>query len=312
MRTLKHFLTHPKDVLSSTLKKYGKWIPDSLYLRWQYRLLMGKKLDLKNPQTFTEKIQWLKIHNRRPIMTTMVDKYAVKEHVAQRIGEKYIIPTLGVWNSLEEVDWDSLPEKFVLKTTHGGGGTGVVVVKDKSKADRIETLNKLRWSYKDEGYTRSREWPYKNVPRRIIAEQLIEIQDKSDLTDYKIFCFNGEPKYIQVIQDRHSGETIDFYDTDWNHQEFVGLNPRAKNAATPVARPHNLDAMLDAARKLAKDDPFVRVDMYQIEEGILFGELTFFPASGIGAFTPEDTDEMLGELLQLPDSQNKKKGGVNG
>lgn len=300
MRSLSHFLTNPKDLLSSLLKKNGKYIQDSLYLQWQYSLQMGKKLDLKNPKTFTEKIQWLKIHNRQSVMTTMVDKYAVKEYVGNRIGFKYIIPTIGVWNSLKEVDWDSLPNQFVLKTTHGGGGTGVVVVKDKSKADKKITLEKLRWSFNSEGYTANREWPYKNVPKRIIAEELIEIPNKSDLTDYKIFCFNGKPTYIQVIQDRNTCETIDFFDTEWNHQDFVGLNPIAQNADTPIARPKDLKEMLWIAEELSKDIPFVRIDLYQTDKGVLFGEITFFPASGIGRFRPAEWDIKLGDMLTLP------------
>ena len=300
MRSLSHFLTNPKDLLSSLLKKNGKYIQDSLYLQWQYSLQMGKKLDLKDPKTFTEKIQWLKIHNRQSVMTTMVDKYAVKEYVGNRIGFKYIIPTIGVWNSLKEVDWDSLPNQFVLKTTHGGGGTGVVVVKDKSKADKKITLEKLRWSFNREGYTANREWPYKNVPKRIIAEELIEIPNKSDLTDYKIFCFNGKPTYIQVIQDRNTCETIDFFDTEWNHQDFVGLNPIAQNADTPIARPKDLKEMLWIAEELSKDIPFVRIDLYQTDKGVLFGEITFFPASGIGRFRPAEWDIKLGDMLTLP------------
>ena len=300
MRSFKYFISHPNDLLSSFLKKYGKYLPDSLYLCWQYRLLMGRNLDLNNPKTFTEKIQWLKIHNRKPLMTTMVDKYAVKELVTERIGSKYIIPTLGVWNTLEDIDWDSLPNKFVLKTTHGGGGTGVVVVKDKTKLKRDETLEQLRWSFQREGYVANREWPYKNVPKRIIAEELIELSDKSDLTDYKIFCFNGKPKYIQVIQDRNTCETIDFYDTDWNHQNFVGLNPIAGNSTRPVTRPKNLDEMLWVAEELAKGQDFVRIDLYQTDKGVLFGEITFFPASGIGKFTPDEWNLKLGNLINLP------------
>lgn len=300
MRSISYFITNPSDFLSSLLKKYGRLVPDSLYLRWQYRLLMKSKLNLHNPKSFTEKIQWLKIHNRKNIMTTMVDKYAVKDYVSKRIGPRYIIPTLGVWSSLEEVDWDSLPKKFVLKTTHGGGGTGVVVVRDKSKVKRKETLEKLRWSFRREGYIANREWPYKNVPKRIIAEELIEIPEKSDLTDYKIFCFNGKPEYIQVIQDRHTCETIDFYDTEWNHQDFVGLNPVARNSHTPIVRPENLDEMLWVAGELAKGQTFVRIDLYQTDKGILFGEITFFPASGIGKFTPAEWDLKLGNLIKLP------------
>lgn len=298
-RSVSFFIKHPLHFISSFLMKYGKGMPDSLYLRIQYRILMGKKLNLKNPKTFTEKIQWLKLNRRSDKMTMMVDKYAVKNFVAERIGSQYIIPTIGVWDSLEAVDWESLPNQFVLKTTHGGGGTGVVVVKDKSKANREETLGKLRWSFQDEGYTRYREWPYKNVPRRIIAEKLIEIPGKKDLTDYKIYCFNGNPTYIQVIQDRHDEETIDFYDTKWNHQEFLGLNPNAHKAVSEIPKPANLAEMLQAAEKLSQGFEFLRVDMYQTPEGIFFGELTFFPSAAIGSFSPADWDLKLGEKLKL-------------
>lgn len=299
MRSWKEFLMNPKHIISSSLKKYGSIIPDTIFLRLQYRLLMGKKLDLRNPKSFTEKIQWLKIHNRQHIMKNMVDKLAVKEYVANKIGSEYIIPTIGVWNSLEEMNWEALPNQFVLKTTHGGGGTGVVVVRDKKVTTKEEIVEKLRWSYNREGYYANREWPYKDVPKRIIAEKLIEIPEKFDLTDYKIYCFNGKPLYIQVIQDRNTCETIDFFDTEWNHQEFVGLNPLAKNAKNPISKPENLKEMLWAAEKLAKGFDFVRIDMYQVRGKALFGEITFFPASGIGAFTPSEYDRKLGDLLHL-------------
>lgn len=278
---------------------YLPFLPDKVYLSILYRCKMGKWIDWKNPKTFTEKIQWLKLYNHKSEYTTMVDKYAVKDYVSSKIGKKYVIPTIGVWDSVDEIDIDSLPGSFVLKTTHGGGSGGVVVCKDKSKFDLESAKRKLNESLKSDIYINYREWPYKNVPRRIIAEKFIEIPEKKDLTDYKIFCFNGEPRYIQVIQDRNTKESIDFFDTEWNHQEFIGLNPNVKSASCPIAKPANLSDMLDIARKLSKDVPFVRVDLYQTTEGVYFGELTFFPASGIGTFTPEEWNYKLGDLIKL-------------
>lgn len=304
MRSIKEFIRKPEEILPPLFRRVGGFLPDKIYIRWLYRLSTGRKLDLKNPKTFTEKIQWLKLNRRDPEMTVMVDKYAVKQFVSDRIGSKYIIPTLGVWNSADEIDWETLPKKFVLKATHGGGGTAVVVVRDKSEVDRNAIVAEFRQTLKKSPYKGYREWPYKNVPPRIIAEQIIELPDKFDLTDYKIFCFNGEPKYIQVIQDRHIKETIDFFDTEWNHQPFVGLNPKVENATTPVARPINLEEMLDVARKLSKGLDFVRVDMYIVENCVLFGELTFFPASGMGRFKPDEWNEKLGKLLILRNNKS--------
>ena len=235
----------------------------------------------------------------------MVDKYAVKQYVADRIGREYIIPTIGVWDKPEDIDWESLPNQFVLKTTHGGGGCGVFICKDKTTFNKQDIIKKLKKSLASEIYPILREWPYKNVKKQVIAEKFIAPEKNpvpSDLPDYKFFCFNGEPKYCQVIRDRHSIETIDFYDMEWNHQEFVGLNPVARNGLTSVTRPKHLNEMADICKKLAKDIPFVRVDLYVVDEKEYFGELTFYPASGIGAFNPTDWNRKLGELLTLPKS----------
>lgn len=238
----------------------------------------------------------------------MVDKYAVKEYVADIIGDEYIIPTLGVWNRPEDIDWDALPNQFVLKTTHGGGGGGVVICMDKQSFNRAEAIAKLKQSMRSDIYRGLREWPYKNVRKRIIAETFIapkaELQNaKYDLTDYKFFCFDGTPEYCQVIRDRHSKETIDFYDMRWRHQDFVGLLPRngncpvVSNGEVPVARPERLDDMISICKKLASGIPFVRVDLYVVDERVYFGELTFYPASGIGVFQPQNWDIELGKLI---------------
>jgi len=295
------FIQNPLRCIAKIALVYPSLFPDKMYIRACYRYNIGKSLDLKNPKTFCEKLQWLKLYDRRLEYTTMVDKYAVKKYVADIIGEQYIIPTLGVWNTFDEIDFDTLPDKFVLKCTHDSGG--LVICTDKSKLDREKAKEKISKGLRTDFYQKGREWPYKNVPRRIIAEKYmapVKSAAPKDLPDYKFFCFNGEPVYCQVIRDRRDHETIDFYDMEWNHQEFYGLNPVARNGLTPVARPVHLDRMIEACRKLAKDIPFVRVDLYVVDDNEYFGELTFYPASGFGVFTPDAWNERLGDLLNLP------------
>lgn len=312
MRPISFFLKNPSQILLSLVNKYATWLPDKQFIQLKYRLEMGKSLNLKNPTTFQEKIQWLKLYDRKPEYTTMVDKYAVKDYVKALIGEKYIIPTLGIWDNFDDIDFDKLPDKFVLKTTHGGGSTGVVVCHDKASFNHTEAKHKLENSLSTDIYKHMREWPYRDVPRRIIAEKYLELPDKTDLTDYKVFCFNGKPQYIQVIQDRNINETIDFFDTNWNHQEFVGLNPKCKNAQVTPSRPEHLDEMLQVAERLAEGTKFVRVDLYSIVEKVYFGELTLYPASGFGKFSPEKWETALGKFIYIIDNQQYiATGGVN-
>lgn len=283
-------------VISSATMRYLKWLPDKIYLSILFRVKIGKWINWKNPQTFTEKIQWLKIYNRKPEFTTMVDKYAVKDYVANIIGSQYIIPTLGVWNTPEEIDFDVLPDKFVLKTTHGGGGGGVVICRDKGSFDVEAARRKLNRSFKSDIYKYYREWSYKNVPRRIIAEKCIDVPDKTDLTDYKFFCFNGEPRFLKVDFDRFVNHHANYYDLDWN------LLPFGESDFPPVEShiehcPSNFYKMIDIARKLSKGYPFLRVDLYNIAGRIYFGELTFYPASGLGAFTSHNWDIYIGKML---------------
>lgn len=275
-------------------------IPDKIYLQMLYPLQTGRPLHLSHPVTFCEKIQWLKLYGYRDQYTTMVDKAAVKDYVAKRIGAEYIIPTIGIWDNFDDIDFDSLPERFVLKTTHGGGSMGVCVCTDKKTFDKDKAREMLITSLSTDIYKTYRERPYRDVPRRIIAEDFIEMPGKEDLSDYKIFCFNGRPTYIQLIQDRHSGETIDFYNTEWQLQPFIGLNPVARHAAQAAPRPEGLDKMLEIARTLSAGIPFVRVDLYNINGRILFGELTFYPGSGMGRFAPSEWDTTLGQLIELP------------
>lgn len=276
-----------------------RWVPDRLWLKLLYRIKNGYWMDFDNPKTFNEKLQWLKVYGFRSEYTQMVDKYAAKDYVASRIGSQYIIPTLGVWDNPEDIDWSTLPEKFVLKLTTGGGSTTVWIVKDKASFDCEDWVKMLRKRFPKLGQPHKRhisafrEHPYDDVPTRIIAEELLVDQSgkTSELSDYKFYCFNGEPVYCQVIRDRSTKETIDFYDMDWNHMPFVGLNP--------VARPGNLEDMIRVCRVLAKDIPFARIDLYEVNGKEYFGEITFYPAGGFGTFDPAEWNMKLGDLLSL-------------
>lgn len=296
-----HYLIHDRNQLKLTvlLRCAGLYKSDEKYLKKLFKLSMGRELNLDHPQTFSEKIQWLKLYNRKPEYTQMVDKYAVKEYVANIIGQEYIIPTLGVWDRVEDIDWDSLPDQFVIKTTHGGGSLGVVICNDKTSLNIHQAQKRLKQSLRQDIYTTFREWPYKNVKPRIIAEKYVEVEGHSDLPDYKFFCFNGEPKYCQVIRDRNTKETIDFYDMEWNHMPFVGLNPIAENGEHPVVRPLHLDDMINKCRMLSIDIPFSRIDFYVVNDKVFFGEITFFPASGMGEFRPKEWNDTLGSLIKL-------------
>ncbi len=297
------YYNKPSLILLSLLNKTCRLWPDRLFLRFKFYLTIGKRLDLNNPQTFSEKLQWLKLNNRKPIYTTMVDKYEAKKYVAGIIGEEHIINTIAVYERAEDINFDALPNQFVLKCTHDSGG--IVICRDKSKLDRREAVKKLRRGLKQNFYWRTREWPYKNVKPRIIAEEYIEPSPNvSDLPDYKWYCFNGEPQFCQVIQNRTTKETIDFFDTEWNHQEFVGLNPTAGPAAGTAAvvpkRPFNLDTQIKIARELSNKMSFSRIDLYEAGGNTFFGEITLFPLSGFGSFYPDKYNTILGQMITLP------------
>lgn len=300
MQSLFFYIQQPRGVIAVLVWKFFWWLPDSAYLRLLYKIKTGKCLNLTRPQTFTEKIQWLKLYNRKPEYTRMVDKYAVKDYVASIIGADYIIPTFDVWDKPEDIDFESLPNQFVLKTTHGGGGRGVVVCRDKASFDKNVALHQLKKAMKQNIYKALREWPYKNVYPRIIAEKYIApISNTNDLVDYKWYCFNGEPKYCQVIQNRKTIETIDFFDTEWKHQEFLGLNPVAGHAAVSPDCPNNLPVQLEIASKLSKNIPFCRIDLYEDGYKVYFGEITLYPNSGFGCFSPQEWNMILGSYIHL-------------
>jgi hypothetical protein len=274
-------------------------IPDSIYLRMLYKRRLGTKLNLKNPQTFNEKLQWLKLYDRKPEYTTMVDKYAVKKYVADKIGEQYIIPTLGVWDKFEDIDFDKLPNQFVLKCTHDSGG--LAICKDKSEFDIKAARKKINKSLKRNYYYSGREWPYKNVPRRIIAEKYMTDESGVELKDYKVFNFDGEPKFIQVDYDRFVEHKRNLYSTDWKYIDAAIQYPT--NKKNQINKPECLNEMLDLARKLSVGIPHVRTDFYIVNSKIYFGELTFYHGSGVEKFTPEEFGIEVGSWLKLPDKK---------
>ena len=292
------FIKKLRIVLYYIVKRANCLFPDKLYLKVVFLLRTGKNLNLSNPQTFNEKLQWLKLYYRRPILTSMVDKYEAKRIVANIIGEEYIIPTIGVWDKPEEIDFDELPEQFVLKTTHGGGNSGVVICRDKSKFNREEAINKLNKSLKQEIYSYLREWPYKNVPKRIIAETYMEDGRTHGLWDYKFFAFNGVVKSLFVATERDSGNVkFDFYDQDFNHLDLVQTHPMSGQI---LEKPKCFEEMKKVAEKLSEGLPEVRIDLYDVNGKVYFGEFTFFHHGGVEPFHPEKWDYIFGSWIDLP------------
>ncbi len=305
MQSVTYYFKRPRKLANALLINFFQWLPDKVFIKLLYRILMRKKLNLNNPISFQEKLQWLKIYDKNPDYHKMVDKVLVKDYVSSIIGCEYVIPLLGVWSKPEDINWDMLPNRFVLKTNHSGGNTGVIICRDKNSFNRESAIRKLNFSLKDDVYRNSREWPYKDIEKKVFAEEFIDTKSNEiDLPDYKWYCFNGEPKYCQVIKDRTTNETIDFFDTDWKHQEFVGLNPAAGPAAGPAAeepaKPSNLIEQIKIAKELSKGIPFSRIDLYSVGDKIYFGEVTFYPLSGMGEFNPRCYNEILGNMLILP------------
>ena len=275
--------------------------PEEEFLAEQFYLHCGQKLNLENPTTFCEKIQWLKIHDRDPKYNLLVDKHEVKSYVANLIGAEYVIDSYGVWNNFDEIDFDALPNQFVLKCTHDSGG--IVIVKDKATFDVKKARRVLEKHLKRNLYRYAREWVYKDVKPRILAEKFMAEVSGDDLTDYKFYCFNGEPKFCQVIANRRTDESIDFFDMDWTHQEFiglVGLSTTLHNSATPIPSPKNFALMKKLAGVLAEGSLFRRIDFYEIDGKVYFGEITFYPNAGLGTFTPDKWNKILGNMLVLP------------
>lgn len=298
MQSLNTYISDPKMLGIALLSHFGTWLPDSIYLKILFRLKMGYRLNLENPCTFNEKLQWLKLYNRRPEYTQMVDKFEAKRVAENILGKDYIIPTFGIWDKFEDIDFNALPDRFVLKTTNGGGGGGVIICRDKSKLNFASAAEQLNSSLKANIYRHLKEWPYKNVKPRILAEKFM-VDESGELRDYKFYCFNGEPKVFLVASERFSGHRtyFDYFDMDGNHLHFTqgGMN----NPVTP-ALPSTFEEMKQVAKKLSHGLPHVRIDLYSVDEKVYFGEFTFFDSSGFEKFTPREWDDTFGGWLRLP------------
>ena len=296
---LKKYLSNPVLLRSVLLAHLGQGLPDKLYLQLKWRNCMGYKLDLTNPRTYNEKLQWLKLYDRNPLYTELVDKYAVKEYVSEKIGPGYVIPTLGVWDKVEDIEWENLPNQFVLKCTHDSGG--LVICKDKSALDIKKSIKILSDSLSYDYYKAGREWPYKCVPRRIIAEKYME-DEYGELRDYKLFCFDGKVKAMFIATDRSKGShavRFDFFDDQFNHLPFTNGHP---NADKLPDKPKQFEKMKELAEVLSKGIPHVRVDFYEVGDQIYFGEMTLFHWSGMVPFEPKEWDYKFGEWLNLPNT----------
>lgn len=273
---------------------------DRLYLELSYRGIMGKKLDLKKPKSFNEKLQWLKLYDRKPEYTLMVDKYEVRKYIKEKIGDEYLIPILGVYDNFDKIDFNALPNQFVLKPNHTSGD--VYICKDKSNVDYIELKKKVNMWLKREYYWFQREWPYKNVKPRIICEKYMVDESGTELKDYKFMCFNGKVKcsFVSLNRNSSTGLNVDFYDTDWNLMPF---ERHYSNSGKKISRPKSYETMINFAEILSKNLPFLRVDFYEVDGHLYFGELTFYPGSGFEEFTPDSYDEILGGWITLPNNK---------
>lgn len=285
-----------KTFFALDLEKRLSFLPDEYYLKLLYRMHIGRKLNLSNPITFNEKLQWLKLYDHRPEYTMMVDKYLVRKYITETIGEEYLIPLIGVWDDPADIDFDALPNQFVLKCNHNSG-TGMCICKDKANLDIDKVRMGLIKGLEEDYEKYNREWPYKNVARKIICEKYME-DESGELKDYKFMAFDGDVKCSFVCSDRFSndGLHVTFYDNDWKMMPFERHYPRA---TTPHPRPLCFEEMKELAAKLSKGMPFVRVDFYEIQGKPYFGELTFYPGSGFEEFSPESWDYTLGSYINL-------------
>lgn len=299
MLSLKEYIQKPSLIMLGLLTRLNFLFPDKLYLKLLYRFKLGRKLDLNNPKRFTEKLQWLKLYDRKPLYTKLVDKAEVKRYIADIIGEEYVIPTLGVWNNPEDIDWDSLPNRFILKTTHGGGGSGVIICNDKSQLNREKVIKTLNLSMKGNIYATLREWQYKDVPHRIIAEQLLDKDPQyDDVPDYKFYCFNGEPKVLLIATNRFTDHNFNYYDMGFKKLNIT--SSAGRNAAIEFSKPSCFEEMKEIASKLSQGFAHIRVDLYYSNNKIYFGELTFYDSSGFDNLSSDRIDLEWGGWIELP------------
>ena len=282
---------------------FFNFLDDKTFLKFKYRLAMRERLNLKNPQTFNEKLQWLKLYNRKDIYTTMVDKYEVKKYISGVIGKEYVIPSLGIYDKFEDINFDKLPNKFVIKCTHDSGG--LVVVKNKKNFDIKNAKKKINSSLKRNYYYSGREWPYKNVKPRILIEKYME-DYSGELIDYKLYSFNGRCDYVMVCVDRLKGNTkFLYFDKNWNLMRDFSNDGLKYGDKIKIKKPKNLDEMFKFSSLLSKDMPFVRIDWYDVNGTLYFGEMTFFPSSGFDNTRTDAVMEYLNKMLVLDLGMNK-------
>lgn len=301
--TIKRWIENPWRIGKSLAQRgWLKYLPDKAYLSILYRATLNKKINWDAPKTFNEKLQWLKVYDRNPVYCTMVDKYEAKQYASERIGDGYIVPVLGgPWSSFDEIDFDLLPDQFVLKTTHDCGG--VVICKDKRSFNIPEARQFLEKHLRQNYYYNHREWPYKDIKPRIFAEKYLSDLAFDDLMDYKFFCFNGVPKLMFIATERQSKEQetkFDFFDMDFNHMPIINGHP---NSSRTITKPVNFERMKELAAILSTGIPHVRVDFYESNGQLYLGELTFSHWSGFVPFEPKEWDEILGSWIRLPDRE---------
>ena len=284
--------------MNTALKQLSHLLPDKIYLSIKFRMRMGKWIDWKNPTTFNEKLQWLKLYDRKPVYVTIVDKYEVKKYVSTFIGSQYIIPTIGVWDQFDEIDFDRLPDQFVLKCTHDSGG--LVICKNKKEFNKTEAKNVLERCLRNNYYWDGREWAYKNVKPRIIAEAYLEDESTRELRDYKFFTFDGKVKLMFVATQRQNAAEdtkFDFFDEKYNH---LNIKNGHENATVVPEKPLHFEEMIRLAEVLGKGFPHLRVDFYEVNGQVFFGELTLSHWSGLVPFVPGEWDTTIGNWLKLP------------
>lgn len=275
------------------------WLGDVSFSKLAYWLRFGKQLNLKSPQTFNEKIQWLKLYDHRQEYINMVDKLAMKSVVTEKVGPEFTVPTLGTWEKVDEIGWESLPRQFVIKWNHDSGS--IVICKDKDTFDREAAIRKLRYGENFNGYWYGREWPYKGVKPKLLAEPYLEDSVTKELRDYKVFSFNGKVKLLLVASDRQKkGESVkfDYFDTEGNHLNIVNDHPQAQ---VPPALPESFKLMIELTEKISVGYPHLRVDFYEVNGKVYIGEFTLYHGSGLMSFKPDEWNEIMGSWITLPE-----------
>lgn len=305
-KIIKNFICN-SEIRMNYINKIGFYnkMDDKKYILKEWKVKMKTTCNIEAPKSFNEKLQYLKLYNRKPEYTDMVDKYEAKNFVSKIIGEEYIIPTIGIYKKFKNIDFEKLPNKFVLKPTHTSGD--IFICKDKEKINNRKLRKQVKKWLKRKYYYIHREWPYKNIKPRIIAEKYMATDDQPELLDYKFFCFNGEPKFLYVSEglSDHSTAKISFVDMDYKMAEFHRKDYKPFDKLPK--QPENFEEMKELARKLSQNIPFVRVDFYEVEGKTYFGELTFYPGSGYIPFEPEEYDKVLGDMLELPKEKLEEK-----